>query len=167
MAKTKAQKQEAIKVGDREMKDTKFIVFADFSKVTNEELKAFRRLLRAINAKFTIVKKRLMGIILKNAGIEFNPKQFNGQMGTIFAKGDISDIAQVAYKFSKEKQNFKLLGGLDILKKALLPKETVVAIGRLPSREVLLGQLLGGITGPVRKLMFVLGEVAKKKEVAA
>ncbi len=167
MAKTKAQKQEAIKVGDKELKDTKFLVFADFSKVTNEELKSFRRLIRTINGKFTIVKKRLMGIILKNAGIEFNTKQFPGQMGTVFAKGDISDIAQVVYKFSKERQNFKILGGLDILKKESLPRETVVAIGRLPSREVLLAQLLGGITGPVRKLMFALNKVAEKKGVAA
>ena len=165
MAKTKAQKQEAIKVWDKEMKDTKFLVFADFSKVTNEELKSFRRLIRAINAKFTIVKKRLMGIVLKNAGIEFDTKQFTGQMGTIFAKGDISDIAQVAYKFSKEKQNFKILGGLDVSKKESLPREAVVAIGRLPGREVLLGQLLGGITGPVRKLMFALNQVATKKTV--
>lgn len=167
MAKTKAQKTEAIKAGDKELKDTRFLVFADFSKVTNEELKSFRRLIRAINAKFTIVKKRLMGIVLKNAGIDFNTKQFTGQMGTIFAKGDISDIAQVVYKFAKEKQNFKILGGLDVLKKESLPRETVVAIGRLPSREVLLGQLLGGITGPVRQFMHALNEVSKKKGAAA
>jgi len=163
MAKTKTQKQEAVKIGAKELKDAKFLLFADFSKVTNEELKSFRRLIRDINAKFSVVKKRLMGIILKNAGIDFNTKQFAGQMGTIFAKGDISDIAQAVYKFAKEKQNFKILGGLDVLKKEVLPRETVVAIGRLPAREVLLGQLLGGITGPVRKFMFALQEVGKKK----
>lgn len=163
MAKTKAQKAEAIKQGEKEIKDSKFLVFADFSKVTNEELKAFRRLIRAINAKFTVVKKRLLKIILKNAGVDYEPKQFKDQLGTIFAKGDISEIAQVAYKFAKDKQNFKILGGLDILKKIALPKETVIAIGKLPSREVLLAQVLGGITGPMRKLLIAMNEVAKKK----
>lgn len=163
MAKTKAQKTEAIKAGSGELKDAKFLVFADFSKVTNEELKSLRRAIRPLSAKFSVVKKRLMGIVLKNAGIEYNTKQFNGQMGTIFSKSDISDIAQAVYKFSKDNQNLKILGGIDLAKKESLPRETVVAIGRLPGREVLLAQVLGGITGPMRKLMIGMQEVAKKK----
>lgn len=163
MAKTKVQKAEAVKLGEKDLKDSRFLVFADFASTSNEDLKAFRRQIRAIDAKFTVLKKRLLGVVLKNSGIEFNPKQFTGQAGTIFAKGDISDIAQVAYKFSKDHQNFKLLGGLDLAKKESLSQETVVAIGKLPSREVLLAQVLGGITGPMRKLMIGLQEVGKKK----
>ena len=163
MAKTKAQKTEAIKGSEKELKDSKFLVFADFSKITNEELKSFRRLIRPINAKFSVIKKRLLKLALKNTGVEFDTKQFGGQMGTIFAKGDISEIAGTAYKFAKEKAEFKLLGAYDLAKKLFLDKAEVTAIGRLPSREVLLAQVLGGITGPMRKLLVGLNEVAKKK----
>ncbi len=166
MAKTKAQKHEAVKAGEKELKDSKFLVFADFSATSNEDLKKFRRAIRPINAKFVVLKKRLLGVALKNAGIEYNPKQFTGQAGTIFAKGDISEIAQVAYNFSKGKQTFKLLGGLDLTKKESLSGAAVIAIGKLPSREVLLAQVLGGITGPMRKLLIGLNEVGKKKATA-
>lgn len=164
MAKTKTQKQESVKFSEKEIKDSKFLVFADFAATTNEDLKAFRKAIRSINAKFSVVKKRLLGVALKNAGIDFNPKgQFTGQAGTIFAKGDISEIAQIAYKFSKEKQNFKLLGALDLAKKEPISQANIIAIGKLPAREVLLAQVLGGITGPMRKLLIGLNEVAKKK----
>ena len=163
MPKTKAQKSEIIKEGESELKNSKFLVFGDFTSTANEDLKVLRRALRTINAGFHVVKKRLMGVILKNAGIEFNPKQFKAQMGTIFAKGDISEVAQVVYKFSKEKPNFKLLGALDITAKSEMNRETLVAIGKLPSRQVLLGQVLGGLTGPLRKLVYTLSEIGKKK----
>lgn len=166
MAKTRTQKAEAVKSAGKEMESAKFVLFADFSSTTNEDLKSFRRAIREIGAKFSVVKKRLMKIVLKNAGIDFEPKQFSGQMGTIFAKGDLSDIAQSFHKFAKIKPNFKVLGGLDVLNRTPITREVIVAIGKLPSREILLAQLLGGITSPVRKLMYALQEVSKKKVVA-
>lgn len=165
MPKTKVQKAEIIKEGQAELKDSKFLVFGDFTSTENEDLKILRRALRAVNAGFHVVKKRLMGVILKSLGIEFNPKQFKSQMGTIFAKGDISEVAQVVYKFSKEKPNFKLLGALDLIAKSEMNREILVGIGKLPSRQVLLGQVLGGITGPLRKLVYTLAEIGKKKTV--
>lgn len=163
MPKTKIQKAEIIKEGEAELKDSKFLVFGDFTSTENEDLKVLRRALRTINAGFHVVKKRLMGVILKNAGIEFNPKQFKSQMGTIFAKGDISEVAQVVYKFSKEKPNFKLLGALDLAAKSEMNSQTLIGIGKLPSRQILLGQVLGGLTGPLRKLVYTLVEIGKKK----
>ncbi|OGY59741.1 MAG: 50S ribosomal protein L10 [Candidatus Colwellbacteria bacterium RIFCSPLOWO2_01_FULL_48_10] len=162
--KTKAQKTEIVRLAEQEMKDAKFLVFADFSETPDEVIKAFRRLARGAKSRFHVIKKRLLGVALKKAGIEFNPKQFKSQVGTVFAQGDISEIAPVMYKFSKANANFKLLGALDLINKLEMPLPTLQAIGKLPSREVLLGQVLGGLTGPIRKLMYVLQEVAKGRK---
>ncbi|HEY4497121.1 MAG TPA: hypothetical protein VI432_03175, partial [Candidatus Paceibacterota bacterium] len=101
-------------------------------------------------------------IILKDRNIDFDTKLSAGQLGTVFAKGDISEIAQNVYKFSKDKPNFKMVGGIDVEKAEILQAETVNAIGRLPSKEILLGQLLGALTGPLRAFMYVLSERSKK-----
>lgn len=164
MAKTKAQKAEILSSAEAELKNSKFLVFADFSQTPDEVIKAFRRLARGAKSQFHVIKKRLIGVMLKKAGIDFNPKQFKSQMGTIFTQGDISDIAPVVYKFSKTNQTFKMLGGFDLAKKEEIPFATLQAIGKLPSREVLLGQVLGGLTGPVRKLMYVLSKVGEGKK---
>jgi len=163
MAKTKEQKTEILATAEKEIKDSKFLLFADFSKTPESAVKAFRRLVAEAKAKYSVVKKRLLRVSLKKQGIEFDPVKFESQVGTVFAKGDISEIAPVMYKFSKANANFKLLGAYDLEKKEEISFETLQAIGKLPSREVLLGQVLGGLTGPLRKLMFVMSKVGETK----
>jgi len=164
MAKTKAQKAEILKGAEAQLKDSKFLVFADFSQTPESAVKTFRRLATAAKSKYSVVKKRLLRVLLKKSGIDFNPVKYESQVGTVFAKGDISDIAPVMYKFSKANQNFKMLGAFDLMKKEELSFQTLQAIGQLPSREVLLGQVLGGLIGPLKKLMFVMSKIGEAKK---
>ncbi len=160
--KTKAQKLSIIEGGKKSLKDVKNLVFIDFNKVKNEDLKVLRVSLGKVDSKFQIMKKRLLKVALKEEGINFDPKQFDGQVGTIFANGDISSVAAPVYKLSKEKEGIKILGGYDVIKGEPYTKETLLMIGNLPPREVLLGQVLGALTGPIRAFMHVLQERAKK-----
>ena len=52
----------------------------------------------------------------------------------------------------------------DLMKKEELSFQTLQAIGQLPSREVLLGQVLGGLIGPLKKLMFVMSKIGEAKK---
>jgi ribosomal protein L10 len=83
---------------------------------------------------------------------------FESQVGTIFSPDEIFAIAQPAYKFASA----KILGGYDIDGKRFVPAEEVIMLGKLPSREVLLGQLVGMIASPLKSFMFVLKERALK-----
>lgn len=165
---TKKQKSEVIDRGIIDVGKSKTILFGDFSRVKVSELSNLRRDLRKIGAKFQVIKKRLLRIIFEKAGIDFNPEQFESQVGTIFSDKDISDAAQAAYKFSKttigedKKERFEILGGLEIASKTFLDAAHVKAVGALPPREVLLGQLLGTIIGPTRALLYVLDQKSKQ-----
>lgn len=159
---TKQKKIQLIEEGSKELDNAKVLLFADFAGSKVEELKELRRALKAAGAKFQVLKKRLLKIALQNKGIDFDPLKFEGQVGTIFSSGEISEIVQPAYKFSKDHPNFKLVGGLNIETKEEMPFETIRMIGSLPAREILLAQLMGALTAPLRGLMYILQERSKQ-----
>ncbi len=159
---TKAQKTKAIEEGLKDLKNSESVVFADFTGLKVNDLNAFRKSLKSIGIVFKIVKKRLLKIIFEQEGLEFDGKKFDGQTGVMLSPKDFVETAGVAFKFSRGKETFKLLGGFDLAKKEFFDGPTVKRIGQLPSREVLLGALLGMLTVPVKKFMYVLNEKAKK-----
>ncbi len=165
--KTKAQKIEAVAEGMAAIKKSETLVFANFGGVNVEELKKFRRALKETGAKFSIMKKRLMRVMFEKLGIDFNPEQFKAQVGNVLAPKGITDVASIVYKFSREtlgankKERFAILGAFDMLGKKFMDGAEVKMIGQLPSREVLLGQLMGTIAGPMRAFLYVLSEKSK------
>ena len=76
MPKTKAQKTNVITKGTEELKGAANLIFADFGGTTAQDLRDLRLLLKNVGAKFQVIKKRLLRIILKEKGIDFDPKQF-------------------------------------------------------------------------------------------
>ena len=168
MPKTKAQKVEIVERGAEEIKKAATLVFADFGGVSSEELKRLRRALRESGSKFTVVKKRLLRVIFEKLGIGANVGEFKSQLGTVLSPREIPEIAGVIYKFSREtlgadkKERFQILGGYDMGGKRFMESQEVKMIGQLPPREVLLGQLLGTIAGPMRAFLYVLDQKSKK-----
>ena len=159
---TKQQKTQQIKESKELIKGSKMLIFVDFTGTTVDEIKKLRRALLAIGSKLKVVKKKLLRVALSEDKIDFNPEQFESQVGTIFSSADISEIAGPIYKFSKEHPGFKLVGGLNVETKEEVPFETIQMIGSLPSREILLAQLLGALTAPIRGLMYILQERSKQ-----
>ncbi|HDH31228.1 MAG TPA: 50S ribosomal protein L10 [Candidatus Wolfebacteria bacterium] len=156
---TKKQKTEQIEEGQNLFKKSHSLVFIDFSGISVENINALRKVLREVGAKLKVVKKRLMRIIFEKHGIDFNPEQFESQLGTIFADKNISEIAGPVYK-----SKIKILGGYDLLAKDFMDAEKVEFIGKLPSKEVLLGQLVGMFAAPIKMFMRVLSEKSKMVE---
>ena len=159
---TKAKKVETIDEGVNELSEAKLLLFADFKGAKVEELKDLRRTLKQTNSKFKVMKKRLLRIVLQKKGIDFDPLKFESQVGIIFGSGEIAEVVQPIYKFSKDHPSFKLVGGLNVETKEEVPFETIQMIGSLPSREILLAQLMGTLIAPLRGLMYVLQEKSKR-----
>mgnify|MGYP001607393661 FL=1 len=161
--KTKAQKIEQIKQAEQLLLKSRFLVFADFTGLNVAGFQKLKKSLKAGLNIFQVVKKRLLKIVFKNRGIEFDPVQFDSQVATLFSAEDLTDIAAPIYKFSKEVKNvFKILGAYDLNNKKFFTADEVKFIGQLPPREVLLAQIVGMISSPLRKFLFVLNEKAKR-----
>lgn len=161
---TKQQKIKLVGKAEEIISQNKNLVFVDFSGIKVEDLRKLKQTLREFGAQLKVIKKKLLRIAFQNKKIDFNPEQFESQTGVIFTQKDISEISGPIYKFFKEveKKGFKILGAYDLFAKNFSDAEMVKKIGQLPSREILLAQLVGAIAAPIRMLMYVLGEKNKK-----
>ncbi len=154
MPLTKAQKEETIKELVDKFKRKKVAIFSDFHGVSVTKSQALRRLLRQNQAEYKVAKKTLIDKALTQAGIEAKTKVLEGEIGVAFGYEDEVAPAKTLLKFSKENETFKILGGL--LGNRLLNFQEVIAIAKLPSREVILSQVVGALSSPIRGLAIVL-----------
>lgn len=168
---TKAQKESHVALSSKLIAGSKALVFADFSGAPTKEINKLKAELKKAGATYKVVKKRLLNIALKEAGIETDGLAVKAPVATIFAPEDLTSVAGAIYKFAKElakaKINFSVVGAFDREQGKAVSIEEFNVIARLPSREVLLGQVVGTMTGPLRKFMVVLQEIAKQKEQGA
>lgn len=151
----------------KKLSQSKSAVFFEFNKVGVEDFKKLRRELKGAGADLKIMKKRLLNIALKNSGIAFNPTEKKDQLGTVFAKGDLSSVASVVHKFAKDlarakKGTFAVLGAYDENDKKVFDQNEFKTIAMLPSREILLAQIAMMLTMPLKQLMLTINERSKK-----
>ena len=161
--KSKAQKIKEVKAGEELFKKSQSLIFVDFGKVPTKNLVVLKAKLKKIDVQFKVIKKRLLRIIFKENKIDFDPQSVSeGQMGTIFAERDIYSVAGPAYKSFA---GIQALGAYDLKEKQFLPADAFKKIALLPSREVLLSQLVGMISAPIKMFMRVIDEKSKKQTV--
>ena len=170
--KTKLQKQEELGEARKLFEKSQALVFADFTQITAENLRKFRRELAKSGGHFMVMKKRLLGILLKEKGIDTDLKQYKVSIGTIFSEGDIEKIAGPAFSFmsklevpeggAKDMWVKHLLSGYDLKRGMPIAAAEIVYIGKLPPREVLLAQLLGMLSAPIRSFLYLLDEKGKR-----
>ncbi|MEK9180060.1 MAG: 50S ribosomal protein L10 [Patescibacteria group bacterium] len=171
--RTKAQKQEDLKKGRELLEKSQALVFVDFTKVSTQGLRKLRADLKAANAKLFIIKKRLLSLLLKEKGIEFDTKAQKLYLGVVFSESDSEAVSGPVYKFfaglevpeggAKDMWAKHIIGGYDVKAKAPVSAEQIVFIGKLPPREVLLAQLLGMLAAPLRSFMYLVQEKSKQQ----
>lgn len=170
--KTKAQKGEELKDAEKLLKGSDALVFVDFNKVSAEDLRRLRREVRDAGNSMLVIKKRLLGVALKEKGIEFNPKQYSSAVGTIFSDKGLETASSSVYKFfnslggtDKELKSAamkKILGGYDLKNKELADASKIMFYGQLPPREVALSMVLGMFIAPIKAFMYLMNEKSKK-----
>lgn len=166
--KTKQKKTEELARGREFLKESQALLFTDLSGQSAESLRQLRQAMTKQGINFFVLKKRLLGLLLKEKGIDVDPKEkFASSVGTAFSRLPIEEVSAIAYKFfvsAGSKKSEELLGGYDLTGKEFLPAGEVRALGRLPSREVLVGQVMGGMIAPLRALLYILSEKSKQPE---
>lgn len=153
---TKQQKEVLVQEVVDKIKDSKALVFANYQGVTVKDITILRRQLRTSGSGWQVLKKTLLNIALKEAGVEVNSRELNGQIGVAFSQDEVA-AAKVLSDFIKENKGtqFSIEGG-SLGSKSLSAKE-IQALAKLPSLDVLRGQLVGTMQAPVSGFVRVLG----------
>ena len=151
---TKDQKKNIVKDLAEKIKKSKAVVFSDFKGLKVKDMTDLRRELRKEETDMKVVKKTLIDLALKDAGVELDTKKFEGQIAVAVSEKDEVAAAKIIAKFAKANENMKIVGG--ILGTKALAKEEVVALSKLPSKEELLAKLVGTLNAPVSGFVNVL-----------
>ena len=137
-------------------------------------LQSLRRALYAKESRLKVTKARLMKIAAEGIeGSESLNDYFKDQIGLVFAKDQVSEVAKELVGFSKQHGALQVVSGF--YESSVLTKEQVEFFASLPPREVLLGQVVGTIQAPIAqfasllnqlivRLLYVLQRIAEKKE---
>ena len=118
-----------------------------------------RRELKAVQADFHVVKNTIAQKAVEGRDENVISELFKGQTGVVFAYGDAAAAAKVFSESAKKFEKLKIVGGY--MEKSLLTPASVEKLASLPSREVLLGQLIGTMVAPHRGLLNVLNGVPR------
>jgi large subunit ribosomal protein L10 len=127
-------------------------IMTDYRGLKTSDIVALRRKLRETGAELHVVKNSLARIAAGKAGKDQIGSIFEGPMAIAFVKDDISRSAKVLTDhIASTKMAMKVKGGF-LGNKLLTPKD-ITTISTLPSRQVLLGKVMGGIQGPLYSMM--------------
>jgi large subunit ribosomal protein L10 len=152
---TKQQKIELVKDLTEKIKVAKTAIFVDFKGLKVKDSTDLKKALRAEGVDYVVVRKTLLDIALKNAGIEeISTKTMDGQVALSLSNTDEVSGAKIIDTFAKTNENIKMLGG--VLGKQVMTAAEVKALAKIPSKEELLAKLVGTLNAPVSGFVNVL-----------
>ena len=149
-------------------------VFAvDYKGISVPQAAELRAKLRDADATFKVVKNSLTERAADQAGVDALKALLEGPTALTFVRGDAAVAAKAIADYGRASQLLPFKGGF--MDGAALDPEQIRALSRLPSREVLYGQLVGIVASPVSGLVrtlnallgglaVALGQVNEKKQ---
>ena len=155
MPKTRAQKAEIVaKVADK-LKRMKAAAFSQISGYTMADADKLRADAAEKNVDVFVTKRTLLALAAKEAGLEgLDTKGMEGSILTAVSYDDEVSAAKLLKDLAKSKDTIKLTAG--ILEGKLVTAAEVTALAALPSKQELLGKLVGTLNAPVSGLVNVL-----------
>jgi large subunit ribosomal protein L10 len=148
------EKEQVISDLGERVKGFRAAVLTNYRGLNVEQLNQLRQRLREEKISYHVVKNTLMKLASKGTDLEKLDHYFEGPTAIAISYGDPVLLAKILSEFVKTQPSLEIKVGL--IQGKLASPEEVKALATMPSREVLLGQILGGIQGPAIQLGAVI-----------
>jgi large subunit ribosomal protein L10 len=167
------QKAVAIAEIAAQLDESQAIFAVDYRGISVAQAAELRAKLREADATFKVVKNSLTERAADEAGADTLKEHLVGPTALTFVRGDVATAAKAIADYARATQLLPFKGGL--MEGSPLDVDQLRSLSRLPSREVLYGQLVGVVASPVSGLVrtlsalvgglaSALGQVREKKE---
>ncbi len=153
MPKTRQQKIQTIESLTGGLKESKGAVFANFTGLKVLDFEALRKQARAEKVQVQVAKKTLVKRVFEDLGVTADPKAFIGGIVTLSGPDEIS-AAKIVSEFAKTHESVSVYGG--VLEGKFINTAAVMNLASLPSKQQLLGQLVGTLNAPISGFVNVL-----------
>lgn len=137
----------------------KAMIFADYRGLTVAEVTELRQKLRAQQSTMKVVKNRLAKLAFKDLKVEGMDPHLKGPTAIASSNEDAVVPAKILVDFAKDHEKLQLRAGY--MEGVVLDVKAIMALAKLPSREVLLSKMLGSLQAPATRLVNVLAAVPR------
>ena len=136
------------------------VILLDFKGIDANSIADFRKKLKRENAELKVVKNTLLYRACNGTQLYDKIDIFKEQTAVIFGYGDIVAPAKLLKEFLKGKEDAKVKGGL--VEGVFADAQKIDYLASLPSKEVLVAQLLAVLQAPITNLVRVLNALPQK-----
>lgn len=159
-------KQQKVAELTEKLKNAAAGVLVDYKGITVEEDTKLRRELREAGVEYFVEKNTMLRFAMNECGLEGLTSVLEGTTAIALSTDDQTAPARVLGKFSEacNGEKFNLKAGF--IGEEIYDENGVKALSKIPSREVLLAQLVGSLQGPMQKLAATIQAIVDKGEVA-
>ena len=136
------------------------VLLVNYSGLTVAQDTQLRKELREAGVHYKVYKNTMMKRAFAGTAFESLTKDLDGTNAIAISKDDATAPARIIAKFAKTAPKLEMVSGV-------VEGNYYDKAGNVPSREELLGKLLGSIQSPIANLARVLNQIAESKGGAA
>ncbi|MCR5296049.1 MAG: 50S ribosomal protein L10 [Clostridiales bacterium] len=160
------QKKQVVAEIVEKLKNAESMVIVSYSGLTVEQVTELRKQCRENDVHYCVLKNRLVDRAMKELNIEGIDHLLEGPNAFVFGEKDVTAAPKIISTFIDKNKltSLEIKGGL--MGTEAIDVNTIKNLAATPSREELLGTLVGCLNSPVSGLVAVLDQIAEKKEAA-
>ena len=136
------------------------VVLVDYRGLTVEQDTELRKKLREAGVSYKVYKNTMMNFAFKGTEFEGLAPYLNGPSAMAYSSEDATAPARVLAEVAKKANKLEIKAG--VVEGTVYDAKGMEAIASIPSREVLIGRLLGSMQSPITNFARVLKQIAEK-----
>ena len=141
--------------------DAQGVVLVNYSGLTVAQDTQLRKELREAGVVYKVYKNTMMHRAFEGTQCEELIQHLHGTNAIAISATDATAPARILAKFAKQYPALELVAG--IVEGNYNDQAGIQALSQIPSREELLGKLLGSIQSPITNFARVLNQIAEQK----
>ena len=145
------QKEAILKDTQTRIADVSGLYLADFTGMTVQSLSLLRKRCREQGVQFRVIKNTLLKRAFNERGIQSLDEHLVGPTGLVFSPVNAMAPAKILSDFAKEFEKPRVKAA--VVDGRLYDTKAIATLAKLPSREVLLSQLIGTFVAPMSSFL--------------
>ena len=148
------QKEQILQDTNERIQTVRGIYLADFSGMSVEKLSLLRSKCREQQVQFRVIKNTLLKRAFNARGIVELDPYLEGPTGLVFSPDNEMAPAKILSDFAREHEKPRIKAA--VVDGQLFDGKAIATLATLPSREVLMSQLLGTVIAPMTTFLAVI-----------
>ena len=159
------QKQQIVESLAAKLRDAKSGVLVKYEGITVADDTALRAALRKAGVEYTVMKNTLTGRACEIAGYGDMKQYLEGMTAIAISQDDPIAPAKIMKQFADKINSFEIKAGF--VDGGVLDQAGVIALAETPSKEVLIGKMMGSLQSSLYSFAYVLQAIIDKDGEAA